>query len=148
MRCRSFLLIPGLLVLLGVTAAAHAESPAQAITRWGLVGHWRWDCSVAPTEESPAIIWSVQNGAAFFTRDYGAHQDTNPVESAVIRPDGMIDTIISFGNRRRINENRKSPDGSMYQNVFNKDPDSGVVVVKDGVILSSGGPMAWMRRCR
>jgi hypothetical protein len=48
MRIRSGLFISATLALLVSCPGPRAETAAQAISRWGLVGTWKLDCSGSP----------------------------------------------------------------------------------------------------
>ena len=142
---RSRSLVLGVVAWFALGAVAQAETAAEAITRWGLIGTWYSDCANPATDGAPRVRWTVRNGAPLSERDYATHRDSSQIRSAVIRPDGMIDIVIVFSTVR-LNRFRKSQDGAI-QNVFNQDVDTKAIVVQDGKILANGNAMAWLHHC-
>ncbi len=140
------------LAVLGLGCAAGpclAETPAEAASRWGLLGAWRTDCRAPVTQDGSELTYAVRNGRLFLDRDWGDGEDSNEVASATIDADGSIAVVIVFPSisQTRLNAFIKD-DSKRIRSMVSKDVNSGEYSIKDGKFTSSDGASSWLMRCR
>ncbi len=127
-----------------------APSPVKVASDWGLLGSWSMDCSAPLSQSNVEFTYADVGGTLFYQRNQGSSQDSNPVVSATVTPDGKMDFVISFtsaGQKRR-NIIVKAADGSQYHAFDNSDVASGQYSVQDGKFTSNGADAPWLHRCK
>jgi hypothetical protein len=126
-----------------------AETPADAASRWGLLGAWRTDCRAPVTQDGSELTYAVRNGRLFLDRDWGDGEDSNEVASATIDADGSIAVVIVFPSISQTRLNAFIKDGGKrIRSMVSKDVNSGEYSIKDGKFTSNDGASSWLLRCR
>jgi len=126
---------------------ASAQSAADNIQTWGLLGTWAVDCSKPPTQQTSLITYAIRQGEAVQLRDFGDAQDDNEVLSAAHAADGTIELRIRFpkiGQTREFTM-MKGPGGRIRATV-NRGPD-GSYTIQNGLFVASRAPTPWQTRC-
>ena len=91
----------------------------------------------------------VKGGKLFHDREFGDRRDSNPVTSATIRPDGVLDIVIKYDSLSQTREMLflKASDGRV-RSISNKNLDTGEYTIKDGKFTANGNASPWQTRCR
>lgn len=129
---------------------AHAQSPAQVATTWGLTGTWAADCSKPPSREGVHLSYVVRDGRLFYEQNYGEGRSSNEVASARLRADGNIEIVMMFTSmsppQTRLNVNTKRADGR-FRTLESKDVNSGEYSIRDGLFMHNKQPSRWLMHC-
>jgi hypothetical protein len=138
------------LVLSAVLAAqASAETIAETASKWGLIGPWSLDCSLPPDRGQGAVLAyeTTPDGGVVHRRDFGDKTDENPVVSAKVSPNGMLNLRVFFpsGNQTREYGLLLQPDGSMRA-IYNRD-EKKQYTIKDGKFTAGGKPTPPQYKC-
>ncbi len=140
------------LALLCLPLPAAGETDAQKkvvknLEAWGLIGAWSLDCSKPPSSDNGYLAYSVQDGVAVHTRDFGDAQDENEVQEASVRADGNLEVVIHFEGfdqtRRFVME---KADGRVRA-VSNSLADNTGHTIKDGKFVANGADAPWQSQC-
>lgn len=147
------LLLRALLLLICLCSTlqpARAQTVADTLTRWGLIGTWALDCS-NPASESNGYLGYLSGspGKVSHERDFGSKKDSNEVQRATTGRGGVLELIVNFSG---LNQTRKyslmmGPDGRTRA-MSNSRADGTEQTIKDGVFTASGKPTPWQTRCR
>jgi hypothetical protein len=134
--------------LAAAPAAASAQTIADVMEQWGLLGTWAVNCGQPPGQASGAHITYVRRGGNVdVVRDFGnpARNDTSAVIDArpvsggglelTVDPKQVFTYVLVKGADGRI----RSVSGRLA---------SGEYTVRDGKFVSTGGPTPWQTRCR
>ena len=128
---------------------AAAESAAETLARWGLVGTWARDCAKPVSGSNGRFVYAVRDGKAVHLRDFGDElRDENEILSAQVASDGSIELRVDFPKLGQVREYAliKSPDGGLPAK-FNRGPD-GKYSILDGKLVHNGAPAPKIFRCR
>lgn len=90
---RKLMLVTGMLV---AGTAASANTAAEIMSRWGLLGVWRINCSLPRSDTNPDRIFTVRNGRALWEQNYGKFATSVPVTSAIVRPDRALELTLAL----------------------------------------------------
>ena len=90
------------LVLVALAApvhAAQAQSIAETLSRWGLLGTWALDCSKPASSSNGYLSYAIRRaGQVSHERDFGDRQDVNEVQQARLVLGGALElSCISLG---------------------------------------------------
>jgi len=86
------------LLLVTLAPAASASRVTETASKWGLIGSWSLDCSLAPDRDRGTIlIYAIaRGGRLIFRRDFGDEKDDNEVVGAKVSADGMLNLRVYF----------------------------------------------------
>lgn len=133
--------------MLGVHASA--ETIAETVSRWGLIGQWAIDCALPPDRNRGTLLSyeTTPDGGVVHRRDFGDTADTNPVISAKTSPDGMLNLRVSFQTLKQIREYGllMQPDGTMRA-IYNRNEQK-QYTIKDGKFTAGGKPTPYFHKC-
>jgi hypothetical protein len=145
--CRLALAILFCLVL---TLDLRAETVAETASRWGLIGPWSLDCSLAPDRDKGAVLdYAIApDGRLVHRRDFGDGIDESEVISAEVSQDGILNLRVLFPKLKQTREYglMLQPDGSMRA-IYNRDQKR-QYTIKDGKFTANGNPTPSQHRCR
>ena len=141
-----------LLLVAGIALAqdAAAESVADTLSRWGLIGTWSVDCTrSASTSNGHLTYIAVGGGKVMHERDFGDRRDANEVQQASTGIGGALDIIVHFPT---LGQTRKytllmGVDGRVRA-MSNSRVDGTAATIRDGKFTEGGGPTPWQMRCR
>ena len=145
--------LAGFLLAVFLAAAASVEARAQSnadiAQRWGLIGTWKVDCRAPTSRSNTAITYAVRQGQLFMDRSYGDGQDSSTIQSATLKPGGLLEIVthISSISQTRQFVFSKGPDGRKRA-LSNRDTNAGTYTVVDGKFTSNGNPTPWQTSCR
>jgi hypothetical protein len=130
------------------TINASAETIADTVKRWGLIGVWTADCAGKKNDGNPILTYRIgSNGRVIHHRDLGDVSDDNDVLAAEISADGMLKLRVSFPKLKDTREYgiMKQPDGT-FRTIFNRSV-GGKYTVQDGKFTANGNATPPLERC-
>jgi hypothetical protein len=139
------LVVAGLLIS---TELAPAQSAADTLRKWGLLGTWALDCSQPPSRQNSHLTYrATRDGRASHDRAFGDTQDANEVLASTIAADGSLTLRVRFPSLSQTREFSfiKGADGRIRA-MSNR--AGGDYSVKNGKFISNGLPTPWQTRCR
>ena len=130
--------------------AASAQTVADTVSRWGLLGTWAIDCSKPVSGGNGYLSYVIRSpGKVSHERDFGDRQDVNEVQQARTGVGGMLELVVQFPRlqQTRIFTLHMGPDGRTRA-MSNSKIDGSEQSIKDGLFTSNGNPSPWQTRCR
>lgn len=128
---------------------ASAETVAQTVRKWGLIGPWSMDCSLKPDRDKGTVLTYevVGDDRVVFRRNFGDGADESEVVTAEVSADGMLNLRVFFPSLKQTRESglMMQPDGSMRA-IYNRNPKD-EYTIKDGKFVASGIPTAALHKC-
>lgn len=143
---------PALALLFAVTVPlpASAETVAQTVQKWGLVGPWSLDCSLKPDRNRGTVLdyEIVGDERVVHRRNFGDTTDESEVVTAEISADGMLNLRVFFPSLKQTREYglMMQPDGTMRA-MYNRDQKH-EYSIEDGKFTANGSPTPPQHRCR
>jgi len=137
------------LLLLALAPGASASTLTETASKWGLIGSWSQDCSLAPDRDRGTIlIYAIaRGGRLMFRRDFGGEKDDNEVVGAKVTADGMLNLRVYFPSLKQLREYglMMQPDGTLRA-MYNRDR-KGQYTIKDGKFTANGNPTPSQHKC-
>ncbi|WP_229266668.1 hypothetical protein [Leptospira sp. severe_002] len=132
--------------LAAATAPVAAQTTADVIEQWGLIGKWSADCQRAPTRGAPLLTYTkARDGSVTRTATAGGKPNTSNVVAARTLPDGSIeitekdpDDTMTFV---------LSKDGSGKHRSMSSHDDKGHYYIRDGKFTGNGNETPLLSRC-
>jgi hypothetical protein len=135
---------------LTLTLEAPAETVAETARKWGLIGTWSLDCSLAPDRNRGAVLtYKVASGdRVVHRRNFGDTRDESEVVTAAVSGDGMLNLRVFFPT---LNQTREygfimQPDGTL-RTMYNRNQKRGYTI-RDGKFTANGKPTPAQNKCR
>lgn len=129
---------------------ASAETVAQTASKWGLIGSWALDCSLAPDRSKGALLaYEVApGGRVVHRRNFGDVKDENQVVGAAVSSNGMLNLRVSFPGLKQTREYgmMKQPDGTIRA-MYNRNAKE-EYSIKDGNFTANGNPSPAQHKCK
>jgi hypothetical protein len=139
----------GLLLALGQSAVARAETPAETAAAFGLLGTWAVDCRLPPSAANGYLTYAATPGGNIaHDRDFGSQRNIGEVVRASLTAGG-IDLVVFFpvsAQSRQITIARAA-DGRL-RTIADSFINSNEYAIRDGKLLATGTEMPWQMRCR
>lgn len=141
------------LVLVALAAPIHgaeAQSIAETLSRWGLIGTWALDCSKPASDRNGHLSYAIRRaGQVSHERDFGDQQDVNEVQLARTGLGGALELVVHFPG---LSQTRKytllmGVDGRI-RTIANSKVDGTEPTIKDGKFTTNGADTPWQVRCR
>jgi hypothetical protein len=128
---------------------AAAQSVADTLQRWGLIGTWALDCS-KPASSSNGYLSYVASGAkVVHQRNFGDRSDKNDVQQARTGVGGTLDLVVHFPG---LNQTRKYTmlmgSDRRIRAMNNSRIDGTDPSIRDGKFIHNGALTPWQTRCR
>ena len=128
-----------------------ASSPlAETASHWGLIGRWSLDCSLPPDRHQGTVLayQMTHRGGIVHRRDFGDANDENPVISANVSGDGMLNLRVSFPSLKQTREYglMMQADGTM-RSMYNRN-EQNEYTIKDGTFTANGKPTPLFHKCK
>ena len=137
---------------LALVLNASAETVAQTVRKWGLIGPWSLDCSLPPDHDRGAVLaYEIASGdRVVLRRNFGDASDENDeseVVGAKVSGDGMLNLRVFFPSVKQTREYglMLQPDGSMRA-MYNRSR-KGEYTIKDGKYTASRAPTRSQQKC-
>jgi hypothetical protein len=132
---------------LAVTASA--ETIAETALKWGLIGAWSLDCSLAPDRDRGTVLsYEIAGGSrVVHRRDFGDTSDESRVLSAEVSADGMLNLRVHFPKSRETREYglMMQRDGTMRA-MYNRNQKR-EYTIRDGKFTANGNPTPPQHKC-
>ncbi len=139
-----------ILFCLTLSFGASAETVAQAVRNWGLIGSWSRDCSLKPgRNQNTLLIYEITaDERVVHRRDFGDSTDENEVVGAEVSADSMLNLRVFFPKFKQTRDYglMKQPDGSV-RTMYNHDQKD-AYSIRDGIFTANGNPTPALHRCR
>jgi hypothetical protein len=144
--CRFCLAI---IFFLALVPNAQAETVAQTVRKWGLLGPWSLDCSLKPDRNKGTVLaYEIASGdRVIHRRDFGDMTDESEVVAAEISADGILNLRVFFPSLRQTREYgfRMQPDGTIRA-MYNRNQKN-EYTIKDGKFIANGNPTPPQHKC-
>jgi hypothetical protein len=128
---------------------ASAETVAQTVQKWGLIGPWSLDCSLKPDRDRGTVLdyEIVGDNRVVHRRDFGGTTDEGEVVTAEISPDGMLNLRVFFPSLKQTREFglMMQSDGTMRA-IYNRNQKN-EYSIKDGKFTANGSPTPPQHKC-
>ena len=149
MHARVSLFGLALLAVVATSEASLAQTVAATVSKWGLIGTWRLDCSKPASRSDGDLKYEVRGGRVFHDREFGDGRDSNAVVSAARKADGSLQIAVHFASFSQTRQFSliKGSDGRIRA-TSNRNVDTNEYSIKDGKFTANGNPTPWQTRCR
>jgi hypothetical protein len=140
-----------LTIVFSLTLAHHAsaETAAETVHKWGLIGPWSLDCSApSGTNSSSLLAYEiVRDGRVVLRRNFGDTADESEVVTAEVSADGMLNLRVFFPSLKQTRENgfMMQQDGSM-RTMYSRGLQ-GEYSIRDGKFTANGTPTPPLHKC-
>ena len=139
-----------ILFFLTLTLNASAETVAQTARKWGLIGPWSQDCSIAPDRSKGAVLAYeiASDERVVHRRNFGDASDASEVVTAKVSADGMLNLRVFFPKLKQTREYgfAMQPDGTMRA-MYNRNQNN-QYTIRDGKFTANGKPTPPQHKCR
>ena len=137
-----------ILFSLTLSFGASAETVAQAVRNWGLIGSWSRDCSLKPgRDQNTLLIYEIMaDERVVHRRDFGDTTDESEVVSAKVSKDGTLNLGVFFPNLKQTRQYGfvLQPDRTMRA-TYNRAKNE--YTIKDGKFTADGNPTPALHKC-
>jgi hypothetical protein len=128
---------------------ASAETVAETVTHWGLIGAWSLDCALPKDRGKGTLLIyeTTADGGVIHVRDFGDAREENKVLSANVSRDGMLNLRIFFPaikQTREVGFIRLNDDS--VRATYNRD-EKNRYSIKDGKFTFDGRPAGVQHKC-
>lgn len=131
-----------------LAVGASAETVAQTVRKWGLIGFWSQDCSLQPDRDKGTVFaYEVEpDDRVVHRRYFGDTTDESEVIAAEVSGSGMLRLRVFFPNLKQTREFglAMQPDGTMRA-IYNRQKRD--YTIKDGKFTATGKPTPSQHRC-
>jgi len=139
-----------ILFSLTLTLDAPAETVAQTARRWGLIGPWSLDCSLAPDRSKGTVLAYeiASDDRVVHRRNFGDSKDESEVVTAEVSGNGMLNLRVFFPSLKQTREYGliMQPDGTI-RTMYNRNQKD-EYTIKDGKFTANGNPTPSQHRCK
>jgi hypothetical protein len=133
-----------------LVSQASAETVAETVSKWGLIGPWSLDCSLPPDRDKGTVLAyeTTSDNGVVHRRNFGDTMDENPVVSATVSSDGVLNLRVSFPTLKQTREYglMLQPDGTMRA-IYNRN-EKRQYTIKDGKFTTGGKPTPQFHKCK
>jgi hypothetical protein len=140
------------LVLAASLALAHgaaAQSAADTLRTWGLLGTWALDCTKPASASNGYLSYVASGTKVVHQRDFGDRRDNNDVQQARTGVGGTLDLVVHFPG---LNQTRKytmlMASDRRIRAMSNSRIDGTEQSIRDGKFIHNGALTPWQTRCR
>ena len=137
------------LLALTLPFPASAETVAQTVQKWGLIGPWSLDCALKPDRDRGTVLDYEIAGddRVLHRRNFGDATDESEVVGAEISADGMLNLRVFFPSLKQTREYglMMQPDGTMRA-IYNRNQKN-EYSIKDGNFAANGSPTQPQHNC-
>ena len=143
---RAALFVSTLLLALTCSTVSQAQTVASTVSKWGMLGSWKVDCSRAANRDDPVYTYVLKGRRAFLDRDYGDLHDSLLIATARVNADDTLQLTINFTGHVREHIYAKS--GGRWRVIRNRNLNTNEHSVRDGKYSDGGQTTVWLNRCR
>jgi hypothetical protein len=130
--------------------AARAQTVAETIAKWGLLGTWATDCSRPPGRTNGYLAYVAGGaGRVLYARNFGNQRDVREIRAAAVRPGGLLEVVADFGAVGGVRRwaIAKGADGRI-RTMANSKIDGTDASVRNGRLVRSGAETVWQSKCQ
>jgi hypothetical protein len=139
-----------ILFSLTLTLEVPAETVAETTRKWGLIGPWSLDCSLAPDRNKGTVLaYEIASGdRVVHRRNFGDTTDESEVVTAEVSGDGILNLRVFFPALKQTREYGfiMQPDGTLRA-MFNRNQKN-EYTIKDGKFTANGNATPPQHKCR
>ena len=139
-----------ILFSLTLTLEVPAETVAETTRKWGLIGSWSLDCSLAPDRNKGTVLaYEIASGdRVVHRRNFGDTTDESEVVTAEVSGDGILNLRVFFPALKQTREYGfiMQPDGTLRA-MYNRNQKN-EYTIKDGKFTANGNPTPPQHKCR
>ena len=132
-----------------LVVTASAATMAETALKWGLIGPWSLDCSLARDRDRGTVLSYeiAKGGRVVHRRDFGDASDENRVLSAEVSGDGMLNLRVYFPKSGETREYglMMQPDGTTRA-IYNRNQKR-EYTIRDGKFTANGNPTPPQHKC-
>ncbi len=142
-------LVLALLLALALPLDASAETVAQTVQNWGLIGPWSLDCSLEPDRDRGTVLDYEIAGddRVVLRRNFGNARDESEVVTAEVSDGGMLNLRVYFPSLRQTREyGLMMQPGGTLRAIYNRNKND--YSIKDGRFTADGSPTPPQHKCR
>ena len=129
---------------------ASAETVAQTVRKWGLIGPWSMDCSLKPDRDKGTVLTYevVGDDRVVFRRNFGDGADESEVVTAEVSADGMLNLRVFFPSLKQTREYglMMQPDGTVRA-IYNRSQKN-EYSIRDGKFTADGSLTPPQYKCK
>jgi hypothetical protein len=143
-------LVAVLLLAFG-THGARAETVAETLAKWGLLGTWAADCSRPATKDNSRLSYVARAGGRVIQqRDFGSGRDFREIRAAGLKPGGLIEVVADFGSLGGVRKWTiiKGADGRIRTLANSRVDGSDATITGGRFVVGSGAETVWQTRCQ
>jgi hypothetical protein len=134
---------------LAIASDGFAETAAETVQKWGLIGPWSRDCSL-PSDRNNDLLLAyeiIRDSRVVLRRNLGDTAEESEVVAAEISGDGMLNLRVFFPGLKLTRESglMMQPDGSMRAMYVRS--LQGEYTIRDGKFTASGDPTPPLHKC-
>ena len=133
-----------------LVSQACAETIAETASKWGLIGPWSLDCALPPDRGQGTVLAyeTTPDDGVVHLRNFGDATDENPVVSARVSPDGILNLRVFFTSFKQTREYGllMQPDGTLRA-IYNRNENK-QYSIKDGKFTADGKATAAFHKCK
>ncbi len=146
---RNILIMAAVALLMTSPAVAANDDPAQALGDWGLLGSWSRDCADTSGDASITTYAARSDGKVVLTYNMGPEISPNVyiVNSVRIVSPSQVVMQETYESDGRPFEVTLHKEGDRIRVMQSRNPETGQVFVRDGVITANGREGNWETRC-
>jgi hypothetical protein len=149
LRGQSGLILLAMAFSLALVIDAQAETVAQTVLKWGLIGPWSLNCSLKPDRKNGTVLaYEIARGdRVVHRRNFGDGKDESEVVGAEISSDGMLNLRVFFPSLKQTREFGvvMQPDGTLRA-MYNRN-QKGEYTIRDGKFTANGKPTPPQHKC-
>jgi hypothetical protein len=139
-----------LVFALALPLGASAETVAQTVQNWGLIGPWSLDCSLRPDRNRGTVLdyAIVGDDRVVFRRNFGDQSDESEVVTAEISKDGMLNLRVFFPSLKQTREYglMMQPEGTVRA-IYNRSQKN-EYSIRDGKFTADGSLTPPQYKCK
>jgi hypothetical protein len=127
---------------------AAAETIAETVGQWGLIGPWSLDCALPPDHGKGSLLtYEVEGDGVINRRDFGDASDEGKVLSADVSADGTLNLRVYFPAMKQTRDYGLllQQDGTLRA-IYNRN-DKGQYTIRNGRFTANGKPVPAQHKC-
>lgn len=141
-------LFAALMLLFASTGFAGAQTVAETLTEWSLMGLWSADCDRFPSERNTYLRFTAgPDGRALLERDSGETRISGEVTAAEIAADRSLTLRVRFPREKAAREISYVKALPRVMRVIIDRAIGGDFTIREGKYLATGEATLWQMRC-
>jgi hypothetical protein len=147
-RMNKFCILVAVAALTALSTRGEAETVAETVEKWGLIGLWSADCDSFPSARNTYLRFrSRRDGRIVLERDSGGEPDSSEIVAAEIAPDHSLTVRVRFSKEGRLREITYVKALPRVMREIENHAIGGAYTIKDARFVSDGSETLWHLRC-